>query len=1137
MKNIIDVISSTSEFQKIIAIIESSDEIKNLGLSRAIRLPIAASLFKTTQRPVLLITQKTDRALSLLDEFSYWHPQNKPSFFPEPTALFYENAPWGENTRSERLAVLTSLAEKSMPGKKGNAQPQFIIAPIRAVMARTLPRREFLKAIKIIRINKEYNLSSLVKSWVEKGYESVPTVISPGQFTKRGGLLDIWPLADANPSRLDFFGDTLESIKEFNPASQRTGLQKEKLLIPPAREFLLSENFPPLENGQLYSEYHLPQIHQEVASIINYLPKDTLVLFDDIVAFEETVNDIEEKALIQRAELIKENLIDDTFPVPYLPLGDFFDSFSLLKSIKLGPIGGSIENSLSLLFQPIQRFGGDVKKLIEHLNEIQIRDEKAFIVSRQTARLNDLWNDQIIDIDQSSPTFVQGSIADGWVLSPPGKSRIHVFTDSEIFGWMRSKPKRRARVQQSSPEQNYKEFLPNELVVHVDYGLGRYKGMVNREIEGVAHEYICIEYAESDQLFVPVHQAERINRYIGARGHRATVTRLSGNEWKTIKKKVEKAVEAVAEDLLILYAERKIAKGYSFAKDAPWQKELEASFPYTETEDQLKVLDEVKADMERAQPMDRLICGDVGYGKTEIALRAAFKAILDGKQVAILVPTTVLAQQHFRTFRQRLAAFPAKVEMLSRFRTQSQQTKIIKDLILGKVDIIIGTHRLISQDVEFKDLGLVIIDEEQRFGVTHKEKLKKLRTEVDVLTLTATPIPRTLYMALTGVRDISTINTPPEERLPIVTHVGPYNKKLIRQAIIRELERGGQTFFVHNRVHSILGMKSQLSKLVPEARVTVAHGQMKEKQLAQHMREFSAGEIDVLLSTTIIESGLDIPNANTLIIDRADTFGLAQLYQLRGRVGRGSQRAFAYFFKHPTKPASEDGSLRLETLAENTQLGAGFNISMRDLEIRGAGDFLGTRQHGQIASVGLNLYTKLLSNAVEQLKKAGKIDPEGAPIAMVTYHPFINIDLPINVSIPSDYIQEPEMRLRLYRRLTDIYSLADINEARNEFLERFGVHPKGVKNLFYQLEIKILAEKIGLISITEESKFIVVRYPTLPEGYPPRTFPNALGQIRTEKNSVWLPKRSEWMDDLMKVMQILSLHQEKVANNQVSKLP
>ena len=467
-----------------------------------------------------------------------------------------------------------------------------------------------------------------------------------------------------------------------------------------------------------------------------------------------------------------------------------------------------------------------------------------------------------------------------------------------------------------------------------------------------------------------------LTRYVGAEGVEPALDRLGGQEWHEKKSRVKEAVLEVAQEMLDLYARRNVVQGYSFKPDTQWQKELEDLFPYVETEDQARAIADIKRDMESPRPMDRLLCGDVGYGKTEVALRAAFKAVMDGKQVAILVPTTVLAQQHYETFLHRLAAFPVKVEMLSRFRSPREQDEILLALAIGEIDIIIGTHRLISSDVQFKELGLVIIDEEQRFGVTHKEHLKKLRTEVDVLTLTATPIPRTLYMALTGVRDISNLNTPPEERLPIVTHVGPYSPKLVRQAILRELERGGQIFFVHNRVNTIDAMKAHLNQLVPEAQVDVGHGQMPEHELADVMHRFNSGDVDILLSTTIVESGLDIPNANTLIVDRADTFGLAQLYQLRGRVGRGAARAYAYFFRHRKLSPTLEGQQRLEVIAENTQLGAGYSIAMRDLEIRGAGELLGTRQHGHIQAVGFHLYTRLLADAVRRIRHCGRRQTE-----------------------------------------------------------------------------------------------------------------------------------------------------------------
>ena len=583
--------------------------------------------------------------------------------------------------------------------------------------------------------------------------------------------------------------------------------------------------------------------------------------------------------------------------------------------------------------------------------------------------------------------------------------------------------------------------------------------------------------------------------------------------------------------MLDLYARRNVVRGYAFKADTTWQKELEDSFPYVETDDQKRALVEIKRDMEASRPMDRLLCGDVGYGKTELALRAAFKAVMDGKQVAILVPTTVLAQQHYETFLQRLAAFPVNVEMLSRFRSPREQTSILHRLSIGEVDIVIGTHRLISSDVEFKDLGLVIIDEEQRFGVTHKEHLKKLRTEVDVLTLTATPIPRTLYMALTGVRDISNLNTPPEERLPIVTHVGPYSPKLVRQAILRELERGGQVFFVHNRVNTIEAMKAHLNQLVPEARVDVGHGQMPENQLANVMHRFNAGETDILLSTTIIESGLDIPNANTLIVDRADTFGLAQLYQLRGRVGRGASRAYSYFFRHNKLSPTIEGQQRLEVIAENTQLGAGYSIAMRDLEIRGAGELLGTRQHGHIQAVGFHLYTRLLADAVRQIRRLeaasrdGKAAPKDRietafssltqPISMP-----VNVDLPLAVGIPADYIADQDLRLRLYRRIADLRDETEIDALASEFQDRFGELPEMVENLFYQMRVKLRAEESGLSALSWENGQVILRYPSSADGKETERLPDLGPGIRGGKNAYWaaIGKEGDWQEKLLDVL-------------------
>ena len=670
----------------------------------------------------------------------------------------------------------------------------------------------------------------------------------------------------------------------------------------------------------------------------------------------------------------------------------------------------------------------------------------------------------------------------------------------------------------------FADLNPGDFVVHVDHGIGQFIGLHKPNIDGNQREYLTIQYKNSDVLYVPIHQADRITRYIGPDNSTPHINSLGGMEWTQTKTKVRHAVVEVATDLLELYAKRQMAKGYSFNPDSDWQRELEASFPYIETPDQLLAIDQVKADMESDRPMDRLLCGDVGYGKTEVALRAAFKAVSDGKQVGVLVPTTVLAQQHYDTFRQRLSVFPVQVEMLSRFRSAKEQDKIIKDLAAKKIDIVIGTHRLVSEDVVFSDLGLVIIDEEQRFGVTHKEHLKKLREEVDVLTMTATPIPRTLYMALSGVRDISTINSPPEERLPVVTHIGPYSPKLVREAIVRELDRGGQVFFVHNRVQSIAAVYNHLQNLVPEARIGIGHGQLPENELADVMHQFTSGQIDVLLSTSIIESGLDIPNANTLIVDRADTFGLAQLYQLRGRVGRGAQRAYAYLFQDKRRAPTPEGEERLEVLADNSSLGAGYSIAMRDLEMRGAGDLLGTRQSGYIAAVGFQMYTKLLSQAVQGLRSES-----GLPAVDLTTQSWVqspslnvNVDLPLNIEIPSTYIPDEDLRLKLYRRISSLRSNEEIAQTEIEFHDRFGDLPEGLKDLFFQMQVKLASEEIGLESVTMVNQQILLTFPPLPQGFKDRGLPEIDPLARAGKNAYWINTKDlqgeAWREILIRIL-------------------
>ena len=1110
---------------ELIQAIQAGESLTPLGLRRSARLPVLAALQAGLQRPILLLTERADLSLTLLDELSLWAPSIQLLWFPEPNPLFYENASWGEATRRDRLTVLTILAAYHIPGTHVPEIPAIIIAPVRAVMARTMPRREFLKLVKNLKTGQVVQPDELARHWVGLGYEHANTVTAPGQFARRGGILDIWTPAEAQPVRIEFFGDEIETLRAFDPATQRTIKAQERLLVTPAREYLVkpsSAEIPGItDNSESLSEFFIPLIHPTPACLLDYLPGQALVMIDDLQTLRDAVGEIEEQAVGLRRDYIDEGILPEDFPVPYLSWAEIDDELSGLTTLELGPSSTLDESDLAQKFNPGPRFGGRLKPLIDHLVDRLAAGEPTFIVSRQCARLQELWLERSINQSPAMPTFVEGSLAEGWTFLPPSGPPLHLLTDGEIFGWRRPEPRQRHRPVAEAPEAAYADLQIDDWVVHVDHGIGHYAGLVRRAVDGIEREYLAVEYAEGDQLYVPVYQADRLTRYVGPDNRTPALTRLGGVEWRNAKSRVKEAVEEVAQDLLDLYARRQIVQGLSFGTDTPWQQELEASFAYIETPDQIRVIAEVKRDMENFRPMDRLICGDVGYGKTEVALRAAFKAVMDSKQVAVLVPTTILAQQHYHTFRERLTAFPVEVEMLSRFRTPQQQRDILNRLDQGIIDIIIGTHRLIQGDVKFKDLGLLIIDEEQRFGVTHKETLKRLRTEVDVLTLTATPIPRTLYMALTGVRDISTINTPPEERLPIVTHVGPYSQRLVRQAILRELERGGQVFFVHNRVQTINAMRAHLEKLVPEARISVAHGQMPEEDLSRRMDEFTSNEIDILLTTSIIESGLDIPNANTLIVDRADTFGLAQLYQLRGRVGRGAQRAYAYFFRHRRRLPTLEGRQRLETIAENTQLGAGYSIAMRDLEIRGAGDILGTRQHGHIAAVGFHLYTRLLADAVRRMRK-GSQQPQSFKELLMPQEirQPVSVDLPMIIGLPADYVADQDVRLRLYRRIADVNTLPDIDALAEEFTDRFGPLPDEVRHLFYQMKVKLLAEKGGLASVSVENDQLVLRFPPLPEGMNARPLPDLGPEVRRGKNALWLhySDQLDWPDQLLAVL-------------------
>ncbi|NLE45038.1 MAG: transcription-repair coupling factor [Chloroflexi bacterium] len=1143
-----------------------------LGLLRAARPALLAALDRDLNRPLLVVAGSVDRARSLTGALRDWATDSSSvTSFPEPSALFYERAAWTEDAIIGRLRVLLDLyadatVSPESTGDGVRTRRRFVVASVRALMQRTIPLRQFRMSVREMHVGQVLDLEQALYRWSGLGYEPTSVVELPGQFSHRGGILDIYPPADKVPVRIELFGSEIESIRRFDPATQRSGERVESVTITPAREALprhgprvaervaalLAKNLPLDARVELEThhqglssatpfpgiEFYLPHFYSESASLLDYMPADALIVVDDPQELGEVWSDLEAEALKVRAAAEDADVLPADYPLPFLTWDEWVEQSTDRFTLVLGHGEDGNETALSRIFRPGPRFGGQVKPFLDHIRALRDRGGRSVVISQQARRLAELWNDALDDVGASSLTyalplenldvlpsapltFVHGAMAEGWVLRQADTGEqaapFDLITDAEVFGWRRPEPRRPMHRRKAAPEAHFADLSPGDYVVHVEYGIGVFRGLVSRAVDGNEREYLLVEYSGRDRLYVPIHQADRLSRYIGADDRPPVLNRLGAAEWRQVKERAKKAAEEIARELLELYAARELAQGYAFDPDTPWQTELEAAFPYFETEDQLHAIADVKTDMEASKPMDRLICGDVGYGKTEVALRAAFKAVMAGKQVAVLVPTTVLAQQHYTNFRQRLAPFPVEIDVLSRFRSPAEQSKILTRLLDGQVDIIVGTHRLLQKDVAFGDLGLLIIDEEQRFGVTHKERLKQMRTEVDVLTMTATPIPRTLYMALTGVRDISIIETPPEERLPINTYIGEYDGDLVRRAILRERDRNGQVFYVHNRVQTISTAQRRLQQLVPEATFAVAHGQMKESELERVMVRFVSGEVDVLVCTSIIESGLDIPNANTLIVERADRFGLAQLYQLRGRVGRGAQRAYAYFFHDRTSRLTEESRLRLETIREATGLGAGYTIAMRDLEMRGAGDLLGARQSGHVAAVGFDLYTRLLIRVVEELKA----QQEGKPLPPEPLNS-IRIELPMPVQLPDDYVPEVRLRLQIYRRLAELTSVLEINEMEQELGDRFGPLPAGARNLMYQLRLKVLAREAGIESIAVEDGSIVLR--AAQHGLPD---PAVLQQILAEEDSIGrqcirMPVTPSWRERLTKTLRAIA---------------
>ncbi len=1113
LSGLLDILRAAGSYRTLLNQLAAENGKTAFDSVRSARPFLLAALAKDWNGPIIFLTAAVRRAYNVSEQLPLWLEDSARLFrFAEPSALLYDRTPWDASIIRSRVDALAALANDQ------RGRHPIVIASARALMQATLPPEQFQRATIDLELGQRYQMEALILRWIGMGYEPATVVIEPGAFSRRGGILDIFPLASHYPLRIEFFDDEIDSLRLFDPGDQRSIRRVESARIVPAREALpqmtpplgakleqwlkahrdgdaqstsLSADIESLRQGSAFAhiEHYLPYLYETPASLLDYAPENALILLEEPDFLESTAQELADAADENRLDALSSGQISSDHPPPHLPWKGLAQRLERLPHVALASLPAG---EAARAFEPGERFGGQLRPMLNRVRKLRNRGGRAVIITEQVERLANLWYEQdasaiiptVEAIDDAPPPaslrFVRGSAAEGWSLASDDGA-LHFITDAEIFGWSRPEPRRRSETKGAragaAADTSYTDWEIGAHVVHVDYGIGRFMGMRHRTVNATEREYLLVEYRDADTIYVPIHQADRLSRYVGAEETAPKLNQLGKpDQWIKARDKAQRNAVAEAKELLEVYSRRAQAEGFVFSPDSAWQHEMEAGFAFVETEDQLRVIQEVKADMRSSKPMDRLICGDVGFGKTEVALRAAFKAVQDGAQVAVLAPTTVLTQQHYDNFKARLAAFPVVIEMLSRFRTKAQQKVIAARLANGEVDIVIGTHRLLSADIQFKQLGLMIIDEEQRFGVKHKEHFKKLRARIDILTLTATPIPRTLYLSLSGIRDISMIQSPPEERLPVITQVGYWDDKLARRAIMRELERGGQVFVVHNRVRSIHIIRNKIEGIAPEATIAIAHGQMAPRALEKVMSEFTRGEFDILISTAIIENGIDMPRVNTLIVDRADLFGVAQLYQLRGRVGRSAQQAYAYFFHGPGR-LTEEARTRLETLAENAQLGAGFQIAIRDLEMRGSGDILSMRQSGHIASVGLHLYTEMLQQAVKD--QGGGAADGGPALAPASARERLIIDLPLPAYLPTDWIPEMALRLQLYRRIANIKSSEEVELMRAELIDRFGALPAAVEGLLFQIRVKVLALAIRATHVLMPREQVRIKLPFL----------------------------------------------------------
>ncbi len=1035
---------------------------------------LISDIFRSSQNSIFVSVENSKRAEVLQAECAAILGEDSVSLFPSRDAVPYNmKSPFGPIVES-RFKVLSQL----LAGKRA-----IYIAPFPAILQKVpLPRDLFNRVIRI-EIGQELPMDQLCAWLTENNFRRETAVADVGSFCVRGGIIDIYPFMTDGPVRIEFFGDTVETIREFDVFSQKSARNRKTVEIFPMKEYCLTAQ--DIEKGldslvafaekkseantgvqKLSHQWRSLSDHDGIewflhhfalaeATIIDYLPQNTVIVWDDIIPpprrFEECLQNYHRhlervpQAFLQLVSPPEKLLVDKD---------DAVAGLSLFQNVYIGTNGiesFSFFHDFKTSEQPA--FPQAIDPLVESLTKYHLEGFFTAIVCA-----NEGYAQRLLELIGDACPFVKvfiGFLHRGFIDVPAQRL---IFTDTQLFDRPPSRQITHKKSRIGSELPSYDSLSPGDFVVHIDHGIGKFVGIERLEAGDVSRDCMVIIYQNNAKLSVPVEDFHKVQKYIGKESIAPQMSKLGSGAWERVKEKTRESLREMAQELIELYAKRQYFEGIAYSPDTLWQKEFEEAFIYDETPDQLRAISEVKKDMESKKPMDRLVCGDVGFGKTEVAMRAAFKAVMDGYQVAILAPTTVLAAQHYSTLLQRMANFPVRIGMLSRFLTNKEQKDVVNRIKDGTVDIVVGTHRILSQDIEFKNLGLLIIDEEQRFGVKHKEKLKHYRFKVDVLSMTATPIPRTLHLSLVGARDLSIINTPPRNRLPIETHVTEYHDEILAQSIENELDRGGQVYVVNNRIQSLDAIKDKIEQMVPRARVICAHGQMDDGDLlARIMKEFIAGRFDVLVSTVIIENGLDIPNVNTMIVIRADTMGLSQLYQLRGRVGRSSEQAFAYFLTPSFKEVSEIALKRLRVLEQYTDLGSGFQIAMRDLEIRGAGNILGEHQHGFISAVGFELYCTLLQEAVKELK--GETKPEDKQIETT-------VDIGLEAFIPTDYVADGAARISIYQQLSGAANSADVDQMQRELNDRFGPMPKSVESLLLMMRIKVLAKMLGCIKIS-----------------------------------------------------------------------